>query len=83
MSKNWPRGGHNYMVIVSKYEKLVFFMFEMLKKIHFVKNKRMSQQIGTFNFKNAGRVIKFDTSICILPHVLNVFVKTLIFYNKN
>jgi hypothetical protein len=43
----------------------------------------MSQQIGTFNFKNAGEVIKFDTSICILPHVLNVFVKTLVFYNKN
>ena len=49
----------------------------------FVKHKRMSQQIGTFDFKNAGTVIKFDTSICISPHVLNVFDKTPVFYNKN
>ena len=51
--------------------------------MHFVENKRMFQQIGRFNFKNAGRVIKSDTSICILPHVLNVFDKTPVFYNKN
>ena len=51
--------------------------------MHFVENKRMFQQIGRFNFKNAGEVIKSDTSICILPNVLNVFDKTPVFYIKN
>ena len=57
-------------------------ILECIKK-HFVENNRMSKQIGTFHFKNAGKVVRNDTSICIFPHVLNVFEKTLYFTVKN
>ena len=65
-------------------KKNVFIFFKILEciKKHFVENNKMSQQIGTFHFKNAGTVVRNDTSICIFPHVLNVFEKKLVFYNK-